>query len=294
MTLSMQAVMIGELAKRALTEDTAGKVMGVTSKGMFLAAGERILFVTEADYKSPFNIQVPGYSDMINRLSPGDAWRFESDGLILSDRSIRIDISSTEIWRPMPPAAVLCTQQEQRVRLEDLLRRMAEVDPAKGWLYLAVPHAGEDFPAGSEESRINQMTSDFLRCVREGDLEGACANARSIMGRGGGLTPSGDDWLSGFLLYHARSGKNDIFMQKLGQTLTAMAFERTTKISANRIEAACQGWSEQLFLEVIDTLFDPQRAFTDLQVKYLVGFGHSSGVDTCVGIWAAINNPGLK
>lgn len=286
---SLRAVTIGELARRALTEGTTGKVMGVTSKGMFLAAGERILFVTDADYKSPFNIQVPGYANAAAGLEAGETWRFDSGELIFTSQNIRIDIGSAQTWLPEPPPEVLTSISDQRACMEDLLRRMADLDPAKGWLFLAVPSAVNGLGAEGEGARIAQMTADFLDCVKHEDQTGASAAARSIMGRGGGLTPSGDDWLSGFLLYHARSGGKTPFLRDIEKMLTAMAFERTTKISANRIEAACRGWSEQLFLEVIDHLFDLQREFSDRQVERLVHFGHSSGVDTCVGIWAALS-----
>jgi hypothetical protein len=59
-------------------------------------------------------------------------------------------------------------------------------------------------------------------------------------------------------------------------------------ISANRIEAACQGWSEELFLGVVDSLLVDDAQVSDLTIERLVNFGHSSGVDTCVGIGAAL------
>ena len=284
----MRAVMIGELARRALSDGATGKVMGVTSKGMFLAAGERILFVTDADYKSPFNIQVPEYTNAAAGLEAGETWRFDSGELIFGSQAIRIDIGNAQTWQLTPPPEMLTSISDQLARMEGLLRRTAAIDPSKGWLFLAVPSASNGLGDESEGTRIRRMTADFLNSVKREDLEGSLEQARSILGRGGGLTPSGDDWLSGFLLYHARSGGKTPFLRDLETSLTAMAIERTTKISANRIEAVCQGRAEELFLEVIDHLFDPQREFSDLQVKRLVNFGHSSGVDTCVGIWAAL------
>ena len=61
-------------------------------------------------------------------------------------------------------------------------------------------------------------------------------------------------------------------MTSLGESLTAMAFESTTTISANRIEAACQGWSEELFLEVIDSLFIADAEIGDQEAERLVVF----------------------
>jgi hypothetical protein len=65
--------------------------------------------------------------------------------------------------------------------------------------------------------------------------------------------------------------------------------ERTTKISANRIKAACQGWAEEIFLEVLDHLLVSSVELLDEEVQRLVNFGHSSGVDTCMGIHSALS-----
>jgi hypothetical protein len=165
------------------------------------------------------------------------------------------------------------------------LQRLLSLDPGKGWLYLADP---SELVPGSEAALIHEMTERFLACVKNDDLEGTLKAGKSILGRGGGLTPSGDDWISGFLLYYARTSQMNPFMVCLGEALTAMAFESTTKISANRIEAACQGWSEELFLEIIDSLLVSGGEISNLKLEHLLNFGHSSGVDTCVGIAAAL------
>ncbi|MBA4385699.1 MAG: hypothetical protein C0410_13255, partial [Anaerolinea sp.] len=52
------ALQLGGLAAKTLTEGCAGKVMGITSRGAFLVTGQRILFVTDANYRSPYNIQI--------------------------------------------------------------------------------------------------------------------------------------------------------------------------------------------------------------------------------------------
>jgi hypothetical protein len=281
----LAALQLGGLARKALTEGCEGKIMGITSRGVFLITGERILFVTDADYHSPYNIQLSIVRSQFDPFIPGDDWCY-SDGVItFPNKKIRIDINEAMLWQPAAPPANETLLIDQSRRIEALLQRMLSLDPGKGWLYLSAP---SDLTPESEASIIQGMTNRFLACVKNKDMDGTLKAGKSILGRGGGLTPSGDDWISGFLLYHARTGQMTPFIVSLGESLTALAFESTTKISANRIEAACQGWSEELFLEIVDSLVVSDAEISDLKVERLVNFGHSSGVDTCVGIGAAL------
>lgn len=285
MTIHLTALQLGALAGKALIEGCSGEVMGITSRGVFLITGQRILFVTDADYRSPYNIQVISSPGQFDPFTTGDDWNLSDNELIFPNKKISIDTSKAVLWQPALAPRIETTLLEQTRRMDSILQRMLSLDPGKGWLYL---ESDNDLMKESEGFIIREMTDRFLVCVKTADLEGSLKAGRSILGRGGGLTPSGDDWLSGFLLYFARTKKVSPFIRDLGQSLTAMAFEITTKISANRIEAACQGWSEELFLEIVDSLLVSDAEISDIKLERLVSFGHSSGVDTCVGIGAAV------
>lgn len=280
-----EALQIGGLARKTLVDGVAGTVLGSTSKGLFLSTDQKILFVTSADYKSPFNIQLFSLKNISDQITAGDAWHYQDEHLVFTLKDIRIATANADVWHPIAAPLIETTLQEQQQRMDALVQRLRSLDPLKGWLFLAEP---ANLKPDSEAGLIQEMTNHFLGCVQKSDLPGALEYGSSILGRGGGLTPSGDDWLSGFLLYHARTGQMNPFMVSLGQAITALAFESTTTISANRVEAACQGWSEELFLEVVDSLMVSDAILSDQNVERLVNFGHSSGVDTCVGIGAAL------
>ena len=274
----IEAIQMGALAGQALSEGCTGKVMGLTSKGMFLNTGERVLFITEAAYKSPFNIQVSSMANVEKTVSVGDTWHFTEHQIIFDQSMLRVDIQQSSIWQPANPPEINTELSERAARLGVILRRMHALDAEKGWLFLTDP--GSWFGDG-EKTTVFERTANFLDAVETSNLDAALESGKHILGRGGGLTPS-------FLLYFSRLGQQSVFLKDLGKSLTALAFERTTKISANRIEAACQSWSESLFLEVLDHLFCEEIPFTDEKIDYLVNFGHSSGVDTCVGFYSAL------
>lgn len=113
----------------------------------------------------------------------------------------------------------------------------------------------------------------------------ACLN---LIGCGPGLTPSGDDFLTGFLAAHFLSNSSlarQIWQQKMGPNVVALARTRTTLVSAELLACAVQG----RFSEI---LYKAWRALPNLHtdckqngpVHYLLNWGSSSGTDTIVGL----------
>jgi hypothetical protein len=287
--MKLSALQIGGLASKALQPGVEGKLLGVTSSGVFLNSGDKIFFLTAADYKSPYNIQVESLEPLTQRLVVGDQWKIVDSGIQFFNEELRIDFRNASIWSPDPPKKTETDARTQLFRMNEIAGHMRELDSSKGWIFL---YQCDD--PNQEARLICSLTGDFLAGFHSSDLSRCLESSRPILGRGGGLTPSGDDWLTGYLLFHTRRGqaigKEDAFIRNLGSSITSLAFERTTKISANRIEAACLGWAEELFLKVIDSLCITDCELSDAEIRHLVNFGHSSGVDTCMGILSAVRS----
>lgn len=290
MTSTLQALQIGGLADLTLQTTKNAVVMGVTSKGMFLNAEDKILFVTAANYKSPFNIQIPNMADLPTLVSPGDSCQLDSDGLTFSRSSVRVDTQDAVVWQPSDAPMRDLTAEESAVRADRVVSVFCEIAPEKGWLFLSGCLQNESANT-SLNTYIEDLVRGFTIAVKDKTIDGAITKARSMLGLGGGLTPSGDDWLTGFFLFHQRyfhaKGMADRWIDELAKRVSVMALERTTKISANRITAAHSGWAEEIFVEVVDHFLSRSASLSEIQLRRIVEFGHSSGVDTCMGILAA-------
>ncbi len=287
------ATFMGCMVNEAFAATPKGSVLGTSSKGVFLQVGNYVLFITDAPYKSPFNIYMPGVNRLLDALKQGENFEINIDSLNFIDSGSRILIENVETWTPGPPLEFVTSQATRKKRVKLLLADIAEVDPNKGWLFLYTESDRAEASRDFIKERIWEGTQKFIEGYREGELSQCMVAAESLIGLGGGLTPSGDDWLAGFFLYLERfSLAGDAgpgFLQDLGSVLQDLAFQKTTTISANRIMAARRGWAEEPFLEVIDTLFSAEGQFGPELAGLLVHFGHSSGVDTLLGISAAID-----
>lgn len=281
----LTATRIGCYAKQALEEVSTGKVMGATSKGVFLLFGQKSLFVTEALGLSPFNLVVPAGSALQEGFKIRSEAYYSAGDLLVPSRQITISLAGAEVWTPPQPHLPASPAGQQKQHLSQLLAEVTRFSHDKGFLFLAA----DETALSKDQLDILSLTQTFTRAFKAQAQEACLAAAGSLFGLGGGLTPSGDDWLAGFMLYRSRTEQSDgerAFLDQLGAELTRLAYQKTTFISANRLDAACKGWSEELFLRVVD-LSDASQEALSVLAEALYGFGHSSGVDTLMGIYAA-------
>jgi hypothetical protein len=109
---------------------------------------------------------------------------------------------------------------------------------------------------------------------------------KKLLGRGTGLTPLGDDILIGFMATINR-WKDELVpednVQAWNRTLITAAYHKTTTISANLIECAAKGQSDERLIAAIDCIMGgeshPQKMATQL-----IGWGQSSGLGALVGM----------
>jgi hypothetical protein len=127
--------------------------------------------------------------------------------------------------------------------------------------------------------------------VRRGELAGrgrpdggsaVLADWRSLLGRGDGATPYGDDVLCGALL--GMRATADPAGARLAHELDAARLsERTTPLSAALLRAAAAGWC---IPEVADVVRGLRGGLSDVSVEVaaLLAVGHSSGR----GLWTGL------
>ncbi len=283
-----RATRIGCFASQCLEAISVGKVMGSTSKGIFLLFGRYSLFVTTAQGLSPFNVVLPPDSSLPSILESNDEVFYSLNELLVPTRQVNFLLQDADLWTPPLPLPALVTGEQQKALINRLVANILSSNIEKGFLYLTKEEAG----LTPEQSEVKKLTRAFTTAFQQHDLEACQKAATRLFGRGGGLTPSGDDWITGFILYqvrvNAQKESERAFIYSTGRALTDLAYSKTTFISANRLEAACQGWSDELLLRVVDYAGGKLGEEITIMAGTLFEFGHSSGVDTLLGMAAAV------
>jgi hypothetical protein len=281
----LQAVSVGNYVKESLIDGSEGKVMGITSKGIFLLFGNKSLFLTLNDHDSPFNVILPADGILPGELSVSDSVYYSQEDLLIPTRELTVSLHGSPVWTPAPPCSILNDDVSQVAHSQILSDEIVKAGPEKGFFFLT--HApDQEVP---QQTAIRQSTQQFSLAFQANHLSECVIAAEQLFGLGSGLTPSGDDWITGYILYHTRldlAMKQNIrpFIVSLGAELLFSSYHKTTWISTNRLEAALKGWSEAFFLAAINFLFNSSSANPQEVARILYRFGHSSGVDTFTGI----------
>ncbi|MBP2625387.1 MAG: hypothetical protein H6Q68_98 [Firmicutes bacterium] len=130
---------------------------------------------------------------------------------------------------------------------------------------------------------LDEETSKHLDLLLHSDKSDVNVNGMIInffVGRGKGLTPSGDDILIGFTLALMMFGKFNIWQKDLEAGVTR---DRTTMISVAYLSALLRGYASEYFIRLVKLIDDAEMDAIEKTITEVRSFGHTSGNDTLFG-----------
>lgn len=142
---------------------------------------------------------------------------------------------------------------------------------------------GFDYPLSAFSSAKTFPFRQEIQGLFSNELTDKQQSLTYLVGRGRGLTPSGDDFLLGWLLVQQLKQdnleNNELIMQK------AKSPDYTTDVSRHYLRQAATGCYSQALLNLAKTLVEPANEQVMAQrIAEIVAHGHSSGADTLAGI----------
>ena len=199
------------------------------------------------------------------RVVIGMGAQFGSNSLNIPDAGIVLSLDESIEWIPKRPLEQLPGITHSNKRLDWLMRIVLNL---KG-------RCGETAEAESV-------------LVKDGDPLGEVLGQQ--LGAGRGLTPSGDDFVIGFLLavnrYKASFWCNGD-LESLNNGIVGAGYQKTTRLSANLIEMATWGESDERLVNAMDYIQGADYSQEKI-ARDIAGWGHSSGLAVLAGIAAAI------
>lgn len=138
---------------------------------------------------------------------------------------------------------------------------------------------------------LNEITCKYIKLLLDSHKSDSDINYEIIKffsGRGKGLTPSGDDILTGFtlaLMSFDNFNKFDTWIRSLKFGINK---NRTTMISVAYIKALLEGYLSQNFIELVKLIDEEDRDVIERTIKKVQSFGHTSGNDTLFGFFLGL------
>lgn len=110
------------------------------------------------------------------------------------------------------------------------------------------------------------------------------------IGRGPGLTPSGDDLITGLCAAFAGLAQNDLqWMEQLDSYLKNYGNERTTAVSVAYLSYAVKHIFHSQLIRVIEGLLKTDEQQLSTELNKMKEMGHTSGTDTLIGVLVGVD-----
>jgi uncharacterized protein DUF2877 len=198
--------------------------------------------------------------------------------------AVRLEVGTLVPWRPATPLG--------GVTAADLARRWRMLDAASlpapggfGALLVGQPLA---FPLDGARGAAEALAR---ACARD-DASSAAGAALALLGVGGGLTPSGDDYVGGALfargLVSAARPDEALAWRQAAERVLAATSTETHPISAALLADLVAGRSWAPLHELVAALAARSPGAAQAAARRLVALGHTSGWDVLAGVGAGL------
>lgn len=295
---SIDVVSIGAMAASALIR---------TSRWLMISVYERCLYCSDQDNslicigrhigRGPFNLlcSSSGTAWPSEKLVSGGYFNAVENNLIHEKTGFVFDTQRASTWnRSLHHACGSCKHLAED--LQWLSARAAESAPPEsfGWLIPVLIAGGTRLVGGPENMMTKLLHKNVLEVTGKlsrlsvasisGILEtGHAGGLEKLIGLGHGLTPSGDDFLAGFILGLFKM-KKEREAAVLARYLYGAAEGKTTAVSLSFYRALSEGWISEAHSTFLDIIGQAEKEQREHALNLVSSFGRTSGWDTLAGL----------
>ena len=277
-TSYLTAAAIGHVAHETLQTETGANICGNTSKGFFAVTdNKRVLFVSHQTFKGPLTININGKLPSRQSLSHETHLLLSPDRIRFIQSTLEIRINpQTLVWTPMV-LNTLDFNLEAFITRSDLIERE-----------MTSQLSNQD----QVQENLTYLENSLRSALSSRNKLAVYESLFNLLGYGVGLTPSGDDFICGFLLA-AHAWKEFLFptfaLQKTIRKIVEVARKKTTTLSANLIACAASGSADERIISCVKWLNSGGHSAAFI-MEELLSYGSSSGCDTLAGMLAFIQS----
>jgi hypothetical protein len=135
-----------------------------------------------------------------------------------------------------------------------------------------------------ETNAAYQALKDFRGAAERADIPAMNRCLQKMIGRGAGLTPSGDDVVVGMLLAINRLENGLSVGPAFAQDCMMLADRLTTSLSAGLIRCAADGQADERLVTALDGMITGSLDEAQCAAHFLA-YGGSSGIDCLLGMY---------
>ncbi|MBU3138226.1 DUF2877 domain-containing protein [Clostridium gasigenes] len=245
-----------------------GRVHSMFKKGFNVKFGDSLIYITSNKYPLSalgVNITEEKLRKILSSIKISDVVTKKEEKLLFYTINEIIDIDYKFI---------------ERIDLSFPKVKCKITDIKKSELYNALASIDFEEIIGIELDKNTLKYVDLLVNSDKKDLDTNKLIINFFVGRGKGLTPSGDDILIGFTAALIIFEKYKEWIFSLKQEVTT---GKTTIISSSYLSSLLEGYVSEDFIELIKSLDYKKSILIEEAIEKVKAFGHTSGCDTLFG-----------
>lgn len=282
---------IGKFALDFLQQSPKGVVWGNTSNGIFMQVVEsKIVFLTSKPHLGPINIILKQDVPIHWNIGVSIQLNVEENKIIFRGNNNSLTILIDEVWQTTNKPNKNIPQTDQLKILNQAAKQLSLLKNEQGFSSLLIPFLKKDTSFESQDAWV-QKSWDHIMILKKGllqkNLSTILDQASKLIGSGRGLTPSGDDLLTGLFFMKKRWFEEIDWINSLEPDLVDQFKHQTTAVSTTLFECALQGEADARIQEMSDVLMNADIPFSNQAIN-LARWGNSSGADVFLGMLLAI------
>lgn len=164
---------------------------------------------------------------------------------------------------------------------------MSKHDIKQTPLYSILEHLAFNQYMGLNKTEHVLESTERLKQIKSHNPQEILQAIEYLIGRGNGLTPSGDDMLLGFSMVRLAFNPHDIVIDYLKEGLSKRS---TTAISQAYYDSLFVGYVNSIFLALLQAVESKNELEIHQLVQLITRYGHTSGYDTLFGFYLGMQS----
>jgi hypothetical protein len=280
---------VGLKAFQSLKNHHVWEVWGNTSKGIFLKGKPNgLIFLSNEKFRGPLTINFPStVSDHFDVVEIGSKVNYRPEvGIIFEHINVKLIIDGQHPWEPGPfTSSGGDLGIWNNLDLLGVWLRFATLIGSFAQTSSIVTLGLE--PGDNGNVRQFQLMRKMYDALRDTNSQRFQVAARSLIGLGTGLTPSGDDFLSGMALAITRYSQILPILSKYKlwfDTIIPVFNEKTTLLSSELFKVSLLGSADERIIGAFDSVMQSKMEKDDV-IQQISNWGSSSGFDMMSGFY---------
>jgi hypothetical protein len=291
--LKLYSCQIGKTARSLLTPGACGQVLAGFSGAAYLVTEQAELFWLASE-NAPMHLRGLRIMGPFPRLVAGEKFLIEGECIKIAPE-FQVNFGDASTWTvPTMPAEAALRIDQIPIRVKSLFLESFDLSQARAFgrlipkiLSLAAIQLEDKAEFDAVLALAWLGIFEIAKACLLRDIPGLLQKANALVGLGEGLTPSGDDFLSGLLfcvntiqsLYpgfvHLDSSEQALFIES--------ARERTHLISFTLLKDSTNGQAIEPLHKLIHIMLSDQPPENIRPASCLTQVGHSTGWDLLTG-----------